>query len=261
MGLECIDLGRRKKTGAQNYIFGYGSLIEDESRTRTTPSAQDAWPVMVKGVQRGWWARGAPSGMTTTFLGALDNPEKVCNGVIYKVSEEELEATDRRESAGYRRCRIERSQIKMLDGRPEPPEGIFWAYINNLDPGEVGANLPSPEFPMVQSYVDICINGCLEVEAKFPQAAGFTEVFIETTEEWSSYWVNDRVYPRRPFIFRPTAGSIDRALKATPPTAELYYEVEIEPATWEQRTPVRPGDGEDAPRNQAQGLGAWECGG
>ena len=35
------------------YIFGYGSLIHCESRTRTVPKVFAAWPVIVKGIQRG----------------------------------------------------------------------------------------------------------------------------------------------------------------------------------------------------------------
>jgi hypothetical protein len=80
--MDCVDISGGAK-GPQNYIFGYGSLIEDESRGRTTPSAVDAWPARVKGIRRRWWARGAKSGLTTTYLGAIEDANAVCNGVIY----------------------------------------------------------------------------------------------------------------------------------------------------------------------------------
>jgi hypothetical protein len=48
------------------------------------------------------------------------------------------------------------------------------------------------------------------------------------------------LYPRRPFIFQSAAGQIDDALQKAPKTANLFYEVEIEPASWEDRRPVRP---------------------
>jgi hypothetical protein len=117
---------------------------------------------------------------------------------------------------------------------------VVWAYINRLSKHELGDNLATPQFPIVQSYVDICIHGCLEVEGRYPCAAGFTEEFIATTDEWNRYWVNDRVYPRRPFIFQPASDQIDKALQKAPRTAELFYEVEIEPARWEDLKPVRP---------------------
>jgi len=238
--MECIDISGGGSKGPQNFIFGYGSLIEDESRQRTTPSARDAWPATVSGIRRGWWARGAESGLTTTFLGAIADPGAECNGVIYKVSAEELAATDRRESAGYQRCAIDIDKITMLDGRKEPLAGLVWAYINLLTKDELKDNQATPQFPIVQSYVDICIHGCLEVEGRYPTAGPFTQKFIATTDEWNRYWVNDRPYPRRPFIFQPAAQQIDSALKAAPRTADLFYEVEIEPASWEDRKPVRP---------------------
>jgi len=159
--MDCVDIKNSGPKGPQNYIFGYGSLIEDESRQRTTPSARDAWPARVSGIRRGWWARGAKSGLTTTYLGAVVDPARTCNGVIYKVSAEELAATDRRESAGYQRCRIESDQITMLDGRDTPLEGVVWAYLNLIPPDKLGDNLATFQFPIVQSCVDICIHGCL----------------------------------------------------------------------------------------------------
>lgn len=45
---------RVEKTAAQHYIFGYGSLIEDESRERSTASARYAFPAVVSGILRGW---------------------------------------------------------------------------------------------------------------------------------------------------------------------------------------------------------------
>ena len=259
-----MDCSGSKPSGSHNFIFGYGSLIEDESRMRTTPSARYAWPVKVKGVRRGWWARGDTSGLTTTYLGALDDADACCNGVIYPVTAQEIAATDQRESAGYKRCKIDPGQIVMLDGRSQPPEGEFWAYINLIPPDQLDDNLPSPQFPMVQSYVDICINGCLEVEGKYPTAAGFTQDFIDLTDAWSRYWVNDRLYPRRPFIFQPSASKIDAALKSAPKTAELFYEVELEPATWEDRKPVRPPAPAAAAEPAAKrvpGPRVWRCGG
>jgi hypothetical protein len=73
--MDCVKIGGVDPKQPQNYIFGHGSLIEDESRQRTTPSARDAWPARVSGIRRGWWARGAKSGLTTTYLGAECNSE------------------------------------------------------------------------------------------------------------------------------------------------------------------------------------------
>jgi hypothetical protein len=74
---------------------------------------------------------------------------------------------------------------------------------------------PTRQIPMVQSYVDICINGCLELEALYRTVKrSFTEEFIRKTSGWNEFWVNDRIYPRRPFIYSPNASAIDKDLQA-----------------------------------------------
>ena len=42
--------------------------------------------------------------------------------------------------------------------------------------------------------------------------ASFSEECILTTDGWSEHWVNDRLYPRRPFIFQKNAGTIDKLI-------------------------------------------------
>jgi hypothetical protein len=64
-----------------------------------------------------------------------------------------------------------------------------------------------------QPDVDICINGCMEIETQYPSARGFVQEFIRTAAGWNAYWVNDRIYPRRPFIYVPHASQIDQALQ------------------------------------------------
>ena len=49
------------------YVVGYGSLMQDESRERTSPHAGAAHPVEIAGFKRGWFARGASVGFSTTF--------------------------------------------------------------------------------------------------------------------------------------------------------------------------------------------------
>jgi len=44
-------------------------------------------------------------------------------------------------------------------------------------------------------------------------AKGFTQDFIRTTSGWNAHWVNDRIYPRRPFIYVPNSSAIDKALQ------------------------------------------------
>ncbi|WP_109098537.1 gamma-glutamylcyclotransferase family protein [Aquimarina sp. AU58] len=213
----------------QNYIFGYGSLIESESRLRTTPNAKDVYPVIVSGLKRGWFARTGGNSLSTTFLGCIKDSKSIVNGVIYKVSEEEIKNIDSREK-GYSRELLDKDKIKFLFDIKDPNIKI-WTYLNEFDNfKELKNNFPNKKFPIVQSYVDMCINGCLEIEAKFDKAKelNFTKMFIESTEHWNEFWANDRIYPRRAFIYRPNANTIDTYLKDNLKDESLFNKIYIE---------------------------------
>ncbi|HTX75053.1 MAG TPA: gamma-glutamylcyclotransferase family protein [Terracidiphilus sp.] len=191
------------------FIFGYGSLLERASRTRTNPEAIGAWPARVTGYRRGWFHQFAGNvGSTCTYLGAVAEQGATINGVIYKVND--FEKTRERET-GYTATPVS-GKIEMLDGGKPWGSDEVWLFISN--PEDISPTKePTPAIPMVESYVDICINGCLEIEASYRTASGFTQEFIQSTSGWNKFWVNDRLYPRRPFIYIPNAGAIDQALQ------------------------------------------------
>jgi gamma-glutamylcyclotransferase (GGCT)/AIG2-like uncharacterized protein YtfP len=214
-------------SNTNQFIFGYGSLVESQSRARTSPSALYAFPVNVAGIQRGWFDQTGGVSLSTTYLGAVPDSNSSCNGVIFQVSQQQLAAFDQRET-GYNRDRIDQKNITMLNGSRSAPEGDIWFYASKEK------RYASPECPIVQSYVDICLNGCLELEATYPlaQEAGFAETFLKTCSHWSKYWVNDRIYPRRAFIYAPNAGRIDQLIQKVL-GEEMYSNIKIEPASWE----------------------------
>ena len=74
------------------YLFGYGSLIQRESRMRTWASASSAFPVIVKGVSRGWFDQTGGPSWNPTYLGAVLDSAGTCNGVIFPVTSEEFAA-------------------------------------------------------------------------------------------------------------------------------------------------------------------------
>lgn len=213
----------------KNYIFGYGSLIERESRLRTTPNAKAVFPVQVNGFKRGWFARTNVSGLTTTFLGCVEDLGSHTNGVIYEVNENDLLETDKRER-GYERIKINFKDIEDYSSQLDRSATV-WIYANKFTNDKIPeSNFPSKDFPIVQSYVDICLNGCLEIEAAFPIAKenNFAIDFIKSTKYWSKFWVNDRIYPRRPFIYRPTAYKIDRLLQENLSDKTLFNQIYFE---------------------------------
>ena len=82
----------------------------------------------------------------------------------------------------------------------------------------------------MQSYVDICLTGCLQIEQGFPDAGDFASEFITSTQKWSKYWENDRVNPRRPFVTVPQYAAIDALLQKHLP--ELFAEIQLAPGHW-----------------------------
>jgi len=201
------------------YIFGYGSLIERESRMGTWPRAEYALPAVVRGVARGWFDQIEVSSWSPTYLGAVPDPNAECNGVLFPVTPIELERFIERET-GYEPTKLDPSHVTMLDGSATPPDGDIWYFANTEK------LFPSNAHPIVQSYVDICLNGCLEVEAMYPLAkqANFARRFMETTSNWGTPWINDRIYPWRPFVHVPRAAAIYSLIR-TSLGAEMFAKI------------------------------------
>ena len=206
--------------GTPQYIVGYGSLMQEASRLRTAPSAKQAWPVRVTGYRRAWIAQGSPVGFSTTYLGVKTNAYSTLNAALFALdSDAEVSNMDARED-GYCRVAVPGAQLLLLGGLPPEP-GEIWIYVNK--PRRIAA--PSSRFPIVQSYVDIFVGGCLELERQY-QLQSFAEECIGSTYDWSKHWVNDRIYPRRPFIHQPDAAAIDKLLQRRLPV--LFKSIRIE---------------------------------
>ena len=209
---EADDCRAAADAGRPQFVIGYGSLMQDDSRRRTAPNAGPAHPVEVSGYRRAWIARGDPVGLSTTFLGVTRDPRSHLNAVAYQVDADELRATDQRE-ASYCRMAVSVQAIASLEKVPFDMEaGQAWIYSSQ--PAAIAT--PSVDYPIVQSYVDIFVSGCLEQEQRFG-LEGFARECIDTTHDWSPHWVNDRLYPRRPFIYQPKARQIDLLLSQQVP--------------------------------------------
>ena len=199
--------GEPLDTVRPQYIVGYGSLMQDDSRQRTSPKAGPAHPVEVEGYRRGWFSRTSAAGFGSTYLGVQSEPKHHINAVVYQVSPAEVDATDKRESL-YCRVAVDMSDIRPLE-RGWGPERDAQAWIYLSLPKTVAA--PDARNPIVQSYVDIFVSGCLEQEQR-SGLSGFSQECLATTDGWSEHWVNDRIHPRRPFAYQPQASQIDGLL-------------------------------------------------
>ena len=189
--------------GSKNYIVGYGSLMEKESRTRTNPTAYIAKPIMIKGFQRTWSHNGG--NYKITFLTIIKEKNSTVNAVYYPISIKGLKKLDKRESS-YCRIKVLPQDLNFYNKKIKINNSNFWVYAAN--PKRL--KIPSQNHPITQSYVDIFMNGCIQIQTKY-KIKNFANQCIETTKEWSPYWVNDRIHARRPFKV-PNAYKIDQLL-------------------------------------------------
>ena len=215
------------------FIFGYGSIINTESRISTGgKDIGNAIPVEVKsnaGLERVWnfqkphiaglTALGIQKSVNTKFtdedntlISDIKKYEKdvfttgkgkPINGVLYPIYDN-IEKFDEREE-GYFRLRLRNNQLKELSWQ-KLPDYDCKIYIYCL-PEENQKQRPTFDLPILQSYVDVVINGCLEYGEEFAIN------FIKNTYGWSYAWLNDRVKPRRPWLQEPNFKIIDRLLK------------------------------------------------
>jgi hypothetical protein len=205
--------GEPVDTERPQYIIGYGSLMQTESRMRTSPTAGPAHPVEVEGYRRGWFTRGTGPGKT--YLGVQSQAKGHFNAVIYQVNPAELDATDKREAV-YCRVSAALSDVRPLE-RGWAPERDAQAWIYLSLPNSIAA--PDSSNPIAQSYLDLFVSGCLEQEQRYA-LPGFSRECLATTEGWSEHWVDDRIDPRHPILYQPKALQIDKLLSGQVPR---YY--------------------------------------
>jgi hypothetical protein len=186
------------------FIFGYGSPINSASRNSTAGKTVPAIPVRVSaafGYIRAWDDRST-SGFTALGLRKPSANEKAStiNGVLYPVEGDDMAKYDVREQ-GYRRVEVPRDDIEAVSWQHLPAAGMIWVYIPVKADGEPGVGLPvaSAEFPVLESYVDVVVEGALEY------GQNFARELLETTSDWSNYWLNDRELARRPRVYNPAS--------------------------------------------------------
>ncbi len=203
----------------KNYLIGYGSLMQSKSRQRTLKVATDVYPIMIKGFERTWGIHGGH--YKTTFLTLIKNPKLSLNAIYYYTNNEEIQKTDQRES-GYCRIQIAKKNISPL-GLSRLPLGTYWVYAQKNN----SVQLPTTQYPIVQSYVDIFIDGCMNVAQRY-QLKSFSKQCVTHTTGWpklnNNLWINDREFARRPFNV-PNAFKIDKFLATF---FKNYYNHKIE---------------------------------
>jgi tetratricopeptide (TPR) repeat protein len=79
-----------------------------------------------------------------------------------------------------------------------------WMYVPKRD----ACLPPDEEHPIIQTYIDVCLRGCLQWGG-----SSLVSEFIATTSGWTKYFLNDTPTSRRPWLHRPDYGVIDKCLE------------------------------------------------
>lgn len=160
-----------------HYIFGYGSLMNSASRQLTGKTAP-AIPSVVHGFKRYW---GKVDDSYTLSPLVVDRGEGLVNGVLLAISPGEISEFDRRER-GYHRVAIPHANIETTQSLTR--EDSVWVYIKDAP------EPPCSLMPIMQTYVDTVLAGCLEI------SENFAEQFIHSTFGWHHPLENDRHQPK-----------------------------------------------------------------
>jgi hypothetical protein len=147
------------------YIFGYGSLINMTYNTEiNNPSDRTVYPVICKDMERSWNV----CGKTKKYFGVQNKKNFITNGILFKVSEEELVKLINRETYYEPKIisfdRITFYKDPIIFNRDDK---IICFYTNKNN-----NNICSPKD---LSYLYICLEGCLKI------SKSFTKDFIENS--------------------------------------------------------------------------------
>ena len=191
------------------------------SLNRTLPQVEYIEPIYINDYERAWNAReDKTKTLSTTYLGVEKKDGSKINCIIFEVPEEELERMDQREFLYTRELvSIEKLEILEETNLNITANDKIWIYKTNTPKS------PGPQQPLIQSYIDVCLSGCMDLEIKF-KTQNFALEFISLTKNWSENWVNDRIYPRAPHIHQPYAYKIDAMLSSA--LSSLYERITIE---------------------------------
>ncbi|WP_432451773.1 MULTISPECIES: gamma-glutamylcyclotransferase family protein [unclassified Agarivorans] len=164
------------------YIFGYGSLIDADCRQRTFPGEQ-AYAARLHGYQRYW--SGLKGGNDRSAVVISPEPQATVNGVLIPFDEKFLPELDERER-DYERVCLNLQQLELLHPLPQAAVKIYTYVAHEYWH-------PQANSPILQSYLDVCLRGCLEVSEQYARE------FLLSTNYWVSHWLDDRhqpIYPR-----------------------------------------------------------------
>mgnify|MGYP005847741093 CR=1 FL=1 len=208
------------------YVFGFGSIMNSSTHSTWQTDAKSEetdLPGRIVKIKKSfgygrYWNFRSTTGFTALGVSRVRNHNnnlRNMNGVLFRVPSSMMPGFDRRE-AGYDKVSIPLEYIQVCDQEypksSKRPRSAFelqlsskiWIYV----PKESHCREADENHPLLQSYVDTVLQGCLEWGGE-----KMAEDFILSTGKWSSFFLNDIPNSRRPWLFRKEYDTIDRVLQ------------------------------------------------
>ncbi len=212
-----------------DYIFGFGSIMNRGTHGENFLPGVSVVLSKEFGYERQWNFRSS-TGFTALGVSraeSLESSAQDVNGVLFRVTQSMIPVFDRRE-VGYEKIRIPLKYLEFVGSSDEGPQdqesksnpqaaGSSTSWHQNLGPDdrlwlyvplESHAKMADENHPLLQSYVDTVLQGCLEWGGE-----AMAEKFLQTTGGWSTYFLNDTPSSRRPWLYRKDYSTIDRLLQ------------------------------------------------
>jgi len=116
-----------------------------------------------------------------SFLGITKEKENAdtINGVLFPINKNDLLNFDKREKPDYYRRKIDSKYFKHYFNNKKPIPKYIYTYVIKKK------FLNNNKCPILQTYLDIVLQGCLEYDKKF------AKMFLDTTYNWKPIY-NDR---------------------------------------------------------------------
>ena len=174
------------------YFFGYGSLVNSKTHVY-----QDGRPAKLSGWRRVWKRTNARD---MAFLTIVPSDRTELLGLIAKVPNSDWVALDAREE-GY--DRLVATEMITHDHSGNPELAIYAIPEATRFP-------PTPDHPILLSYLDVVLQGYLNV---FGESG--VQHFMETTDGWDTVVLNDRanpIYPRAQSLSADEISMVDQCL-------------------------------------------------
>jgi len=232
------------------WVFGYGSLMSPDSPPAGLSERQQKlflpyWLKKQAGYQRCWNYRHGSVGINAVGLRKVhdDDADDVC-GIAYPMDYEFASDLFSKREDGYRLLLLHEDLMEPMHPDYRIPKGCGYIWIvgepilkcegpenDACDDYKCKRHWPTEDSPILQSYIDEIIAGCLKYRTVSGKNDGmnFAAAVIRSIRGWERPWFNDRLLAGRPWKFAADYELIDGMLN-TCPTSHVGFIKRFRPA-------------------------------